>query len=139
MKGTFTARAIAWGINIKNEKERVEVVFQLKDQPVQRTWFGYLHLESCAERTLESLEYCGWDGVSLKRLDGMGTRDVNIVIEEETYEGKIRDKVQWVNEVRAIEQAPESTLDALEARLLKNRKPKAEDFEDPFAVPGGAS
>lgn len=137
MQGRFVARAVAWGITRAGKngdgKERAEVKFQLKDQPVQRVYHGYF-TENTAERTLQSLEYCGWDGVSLRAMNGMGTRDVELVIEEEIFEGKTRDVVRWVNEIKPMRVAADDDIAALEARVLKNRKPKTEEtFDDPFA------
>jgi hypothetical protein len=61
------------------------------------SWRGYF-TDATAERTLESLESAGWDGTSLKRLDGLGSRPCVLVIEdEEGSDGKIYSKVQWVN------------------------------------------
>ncbi len=137
MKGTFIARAVSWGITKSSTgKQRAEVKFQIKDQQVQRTWYGYF-TENTAERTLKSLEYCGWNGGSLKEFArgpefdcGMGSRDVELDIFEETFEGETRDKIRWVNEIKRIVSLPSDELDELDARLLKNRKQPA---QDPFA------
>lgn len=139
MKGTFDASPVSWGITKSSTgKERAEVVLQLKNEPVRRTWYGYFATPENAERTLESLEFMGWDGKSLKNLKLDPNSVVSIVIEEETYEGKIRDKVQWINKIRTVENIPVSDIDALEARVLKGRVAKValeEKFDDPFALP----
>lgn len=142
MKGNYIARAVTWGINVKNEKERAEVVFQIKDMPVRRTAYLYMHTEATFERTIESLKYCGWDGVDLRKLTGMGSQDVELVIDEEINPrtGEVQDKVQWVNEIRKVEQAPDDVIARLQAKLNRSAAPPQEEEVDPFAAPvGGAS
>ena len=62
------------------------------------TWFGYF-TRAALERTVESLRYCGWIGHDINRMreDGMGSKEPEIVVEHEEYEGKVRARVQWVN------------------------------------------
>lgn len=80
--------------------EQVVVSFEIAEGEAkgQRiTWRGFF-TEKTHERTLESLEYAGWDGVSLQRLDGLGSKPCVLVIEdEEGQDGKMYPKVKWVN------------------------------------------
>lgn len=61
------------------------------------SWYGYLS-DATADRTLESLRICGWDGDELdEELPGMGKFKVSLVVDADEYEGKIRNRVRWVN------------------------------------------
>jgi hypothetical protein len=76
------------------------------------SWYGYFS-EKTVERTIEALRFCGWTGNDLSDLSEIGGRDdvrVNLVIQNEEYEGKVRAKVQWVNRAGGIAMA--NPLDA---------------------------
>jgi len=83
-----------------NGTEQVVVSFEIAsgESAGQRiSWRGFFTEKTC-ERTLESLEYAGWDGVSLARLAGLGSKPCVIVVEhEDGQDGKTYAKVQWVN------------------------------------------
>ena len=83
-----------------NGTEQVVVSFEIAngDAAGQRiSWRGYF-TEKTHERTLDSLEHAGWDGVSLAKLSGLGSKPCVIVIDhEEGTDGKTYAKVQWVN------------------------------------------
>lgn len=61
-------------------------------------WYGYF-TDRTTERTLESLRICGWFGDDITNLTGIGegSHVVELVIEHETYNGRVTAKVQWVN------------------------------------------
>lgn len=59
--------------------------------------------EKTIERTLESLEYCGWNGYSIAELDGLGSKEVEIVLDYEEYEGKQYLRVKWINKPRGAQ------------------------------------
>ncbi len=82
-------------------KEQVAVRFKIeggKDDCEEIVWFGYF-TDKTAERTLESLRYCGWDTFDLGDLSAevIGRNIVQIVVEHENYQGKVYAKVAWVN------------------------------------------
>jgi hypothetical protein len=84
-------------------KEQVYVDFELISGEAKGQhlgWYGYF-TENTAERTLESLEYCGWDGNSIRELRGLGSKEVELVVEYERNEqdGKEYLRVRWVNKV----------------------------------------
>lgn len=80
--------------------EQVVVGFEIAEGDFRGrriSWRGYF-TDATAERTLESLENAGWDGVSLRRLDGLGSRPCVLVIEdEEGNDGNTYSRVKWVN------------------------------------------
>jgi hypothetical protein len=100
MQGTFKARAKEWALGLSStSKEQVAVLFEItqgEHAGKAVTWFGYF-TENTTERTLDSLRHCGWDGDNFVELKGLDANEVEIVVEEEEYEGKRRTKVQWVN------------------------------------------
>lgn len=77
----------------------VNALFTLKDGPDKgKQITAYLYLtEKTKARTCESLMHCGWTGADFNALPGFGTKDVYLVIEHDTYEGKTNAKVKWVN------------------------------------------
>src|SRR5262245_29064894 len=79
--------------------EQVAVSFEILDGPEKGksiTWYGYF-TEKTVDRTLESLEHCGWDGESLSSHSTACNLEVSIVVTHETFEGKTSAKVKWVN------------------------------------------
>lgn len=110
-------------------KEQVAVLFQVRDgQPhagEKITWYGYF-TEATTDRTLESLEYCGWDGEGLtdESLNSIGNvdTDVELVIDDEPdLEGKMRARVRWVNKPGGRGIAVKQALSTAEAQAFDQR------------------
>lgn len=60
-------------------------------------WFGYF-ADGSEDRTIESLRFCGFKGDDFATaIAGPLDQEVQIQVEHETYEGKVRAKVAWVN------------------------------------------
>lgn len=104
-KRTYRARAAVWGLGESGTgKEQVAVEFKVLTEGAAEqslTWYGYF-TDGAIEKTIESLRNCGWQGDDLSQLDGLGANEVDIVVEDETYEGKTTARVQWVNKVGAL-------------------------------------
>ena len=98
--GTYEARPITAALgSTKGDKPCVGVEFELLDTGAHISWFGYF-TEKTTERTIESLRFCGWTGQDLDNLSEIGAKEkltVQLVIEQEEYEGKVTAKVQWIN------------------------------------------
>jgi len=96
--GHYLAKAIEWKLGITSKGgEQIGVLFQLKDSGQTIVWYGYF-TEKTTERTLESLEYMGWDGVDITDPKGLDKNEVQLVIEQEQNdEGKFFPRVRWVN------------------------------------------
>lgn len=98
----YVARAEQWGLGETDTgKEQVAVGFQILTQDADIpyiTWHGYF-TDKAADRTIESLRICGWEGDDLTNLQGLDKNEVELVIEDEEYDGKVRPKVRWVNRV----------------------------------------
>lgn len=123
MAGTHRARATEWQLGISSTgKEQIGVMFELVGGPHDGkhiTWFGYF-TDNTVDRTLESLRHCGWDSDNLAELDGLAANEVELVVEDEEYEGKVRSKVKWVNRVSRLqmkEQMSPAQVQAFAARL----------------------
>lgn len=62
-------------------------------------WRGYF-TEKTTERTIESLRFMGFEGDDLTNLVGLDTLEVDLVVEDEEYEGKTYERVQFINKPR---------------------------------------
>jgi len=100
-EGTFKARAVEAVLGTTSKGgEQVAVQFQILEGEAQGqyiTWWGFF-TEKTTERTLESLEHCGWTGDDLSNLEGIDRHEVYLVIEHEMdQQGELRARVRWVN------------------------------------------
>lgn len=99
------ARTGEWDLGTSEKgTEQIAVLFDYLDgngEAGSITWFGYF-TDGTWQRTLDSLRYMGWQGDDLGVLDGLDTNEVELVLDEETYQGKTRVKVQWVNRLQAL-------------------------------------
>jgi hypothetical protein len=105
LKGTHRARAgeVALGVK-KSGKEHVAVMFTITQGDAKgRTisWDGYFS-DGAVVRTLESLRHCGWTGETLGDLSGIGDVEVDLVIDDEEYNGKTYDRVKWINKPQQL-------------------------------------
>ena len=97
----------------KNETPAMQIVFQIQDEGPHQgdtiRWDGWL-TEKAQDRTIESLQHCGWTGDDVSvfardgaPLQGLDLNDVELVVEMESYEKegetKHAAKVQWVNRI----------------------------------------
>lgn len=134
LEGTHRAKAVEWALGTSQSgTEQIAVAFEiLSDSHKGRkiTWFGYFS-EAALERTLSALRTCGWAEScdSIAELTGMGSAEVDLVIEDEVYEGKTRARIKWVNKVGAISlknpmthQQKLSLSERLRAAAIKSRE-----------------
>jgi len=92
--GRYRARAIDgdYGKSSKGTPQ-VVVLFELENG-VRRTWYGYLS-EKAADYTLDSLRACGV--TDLESLAGLGSTEVELVLETEVFDGRENQRVRYVN------------------------------------------
>lgn len=93
---------------------------------------AYLYLsEKALERTEKSLRACGWVGDDVSELmrDGVGLKEVELVVEDEEYQGKVRTKVKWINALRKQMEADKAKELAMS---LRKKFKGVESEEDPF-------
>jgi hypothetical protein len=119
------ARPKSWGLN--EEREQFEIVFETPSGTI--TWWGGFKTEAAKKYTENQMMKCGWcgdwDDLTLS------TNPVSILVEEETYNGKTRQKVKAVgNGGGEGQRAPK---DPVKARSLIDRlKGGAKHPSDPF-------
>lgn len=101
-EGNYRARVKSadFGFTSKGT-EQVQVVFDILDPDYDGQtviWWGYFS-EKTAERTMQSLRYCGWKGDDVTNLTGINDNEVEIVVEHNEYNGKTNARVAWVNRI----------------------------------------
>lgn len=98
--GKYRGRATNWALGTTSTgKEQVAVAFSLLDDHVTGqsiTWYGYF-TDGTFDRTIGSLRHCGWEGDDLTDLQGLDANEVELVVEQEEYNGQWAAKVKWVN------------------------------------------
>jgi hypothetical protein len=123
-KGTYAARATEAGLGKTSKgSEQVAVQFEIVDGEYagrRLTWYGYF-TDKTVDRTLESLEHCGWDGKSIQDLAGITRNEVAIVVDHEPDDkGNIRARIRCVNSQGGLamkERLDLGAMVALEQRL----------------------
>jgi len=122
--GYHTGKAISGAPCLTSQgRDQVAVEFEFIGGPndgKRSTWYGSF-TEKSADRTLESLMVAGWDGESLERLDGLGTTQVTLVVESDTYGGEARNRIAWVNRMQGSGPAIKQRMDAGRAQSLTER------------------
>lgn len=103
-EGVYKARAVSMTVGKSSKKGTpgVTVVFRLgegpsKDQFIE--WQGYI-TEGSRDRTIESLDLCGFDGTDPKTIT---LKEVSLVIAHESFTSEkgnltVTAKVQWIND-----------------------------------------
>lgn len=93
--------AAALGYTLKGN-EQIAVMFETLDPAGERiTWYGFF-TDKTTDRTLQSLRYCGWAGADLsdfceEQLPAGFDKEVELDVQNNEWEGKIRLQVAWVN------------------------------------------
>ena len=103
--GTYTARIVDYGICATKAgapQARVTLEFMEDGQKRQLTWFSGFG-DKQIKHTLKALVICGLNCAIEELADGLDcngldlTKDVAIIVEHDTYEGKVSAKVCWIN------------------------------------------
>ncbi len=146
--GTYRAKAsgnCVLGTSKNKGTPYLEFYFQILDgenKGGRVRWTGYF-TENTSERSIQSLQVCGWQGEDLSdfedgELHGLDACDVEIVVELEEYEDqegntKRSPRVQWVNRAGGFlntesamnPQAAKSFGDRMRGLVLKSREKNA--------------
>ena len=123
-KGKHEARPLkfTFGQSAKKKTDMVSVEFEFVsglNAGKRIAWDGYF-TENTAKRTMDALEYCGWDGIDLAKLDGFGTRNVELVVDEEQgTNGNMYPRVAFVN--RLVSRGPGIVFGQGEVQSLSQR------------------
>lgn len=119
---SMLATVVNYGIP-ETDKEHLQVLVEFAaaevdgQPPVQKFWYGSLH-PNARKYTLEGLFACGMKGNDPTILLEPGAleigRTVEIVVGPDTYNGKTRERVKWVNPPGASRRA--APMDVVKAR-----------------------
>ena len=105
-KGKYRARAdrqVEFGTS-GNGSDYCVIDFEITEGELRgdhiKAWLYFT--EKARDRSIEALRTCGctFPGNDVTNTEGIDTNEVEIVVEHETYEGKLRDKVKWINSLR---------------------------------------
>lgn len=127
IQGIFKARAVEWGLGCTDKgSEYIAVSFEILEGEhagKRVTWPGYF-TDKTTDRTIDSLRYCGWSCDNIAALTGMGTADVEIVVEVEDYQArdgawKKASRVRWVNRPSSLQ--VRGAMDAAAAKSFAER------------------
>lgn len=98
--GTYLATAVEGALGYADTgTPYIGVLFSLKEAGVKLTWRGFF-TEKTQERTFEALRACGWKGDDLSEITFPQGNEVEVVVKQEEWEGKVHPRIQWVNAVR---------------------------------------
>lgn len=125
LEGLHPARCTGFEHGVSKEKntQSVRLHFRITDGEHKHrsvAWDGWLS-EAAAERTAEQLGFCGWDGVSMARLNGITRREVLLdIVSEENPEkpGQYFPKVNWVRRLGVKPLPVERRMAPLDVRML---------------------
>lgn len=96
----YLAKATEWALGETDKgNEQIAVNFDILTPDAEVStivWYGYF-TDKTWERTVESLRHMGWTGTDLADVNGLDANEVELVVEDETYEGKTFPRVRWVN------------------------------------------
>lgn len=104
-QGNYVAKAVNWDFGVSDKgTEYIAVEFMITEGEhagQRRTWRGFF-TDKTAERTIQSLRYCGWAGDNLMQIDDLGKNLVQVVINHESYDGKTFDRISFVNRLGGL-------------------------------------
>jgi hypothetical protein len=117
-KAVVTAKELT---TTRNGGEQVVVTFELREGPSTGEtikYYGNLSA-AAAEYTLKNLRICGWKSDDIRELDTVGDDEVQLNIQEDTYNGNTALKVKFINPLTMASKftVEPSQADALAARL----------------------
>jgi hypothetical protein len=145
--GKYRGRPVAAALGLASTgTEQIAVQFDLVDPPGERiTWYGYF-TDATTERTIESLRHCGWRDpnndlsvfVAGEPLPVGFDQEVELVVQQEAYNGKTQTKVAFVNGGGGL--ALKNALDKGQAQSFAERMKRQIDALDRAAGrPSGGS
>jgi len=108
-EGSFIADLISWEYGYtKNDLPQLALGFRLVDGPdAGRMINAYRNFaDKAIKHTLDAMTVLGWDGESLESPEGLGTKQVMLVIKHEEYQGKWSAKVQYINSLTRLNSKP---------------------------------
>lgn len=117
--GTYRGVATEWGLGTSNNgTEQIAVRFNLPDVRESITWYGYF-TDDAFPITMKALRTMGWTGQDLEDIYGLDANEVQLVVEHESYDGRTRPKVRWVNPMGNL--SLKAPMDAARAKAFSAR------------------
>ena len=99
--GTYRARAHGEGAELSTSSNKgtpqVVVPFALEGGETI-SWVGFL-TDAALPFTVKSLRIAGWQGDDFFDLTSLGSKECELVIADEEYNGEVRSRVQYINEI----------------------------------------
>ena len=102
-EGKYRACASAAALGVTSTgKDQIAVEFTfLEPMGQKKTWYGFF-TDAAFDFTIAALRACGWTGSDLSdfaagALPDSMTREVEIVIRHQEYQGKVTDRIAFVN------------------------------------------
>lgn len=149
--GKYKARAIDGALGESGEKKTpcVDVMFRIEEGDhagEEIGWQGWM-TDKAVKTTFRALRNMGWQGDNVTELVGIDQNIVELDVQRETYEGKTRTKVKWVNRPGGFRASPLATdqAKAIAAKFkgyaIESRKeaaksgPAAHEKEAPARTP----
>jgi hypothetical protein len=111
MPGEYTGKVTDYGISeTKAGMPQVFIKFTFNENGKSLTWFGGLSSDKALDFSGKNLIRCGFRGTDLTVLangvaaNALNTnKDLQLVVENETYEGKTRTKIKFINEIGGVQ------------------------------------
>lgn len=130
--GRYIGRAKSWGFGVASTgTEQIGASLEIEEGEYtgkRLPWYGFLNSEENAKRTMKAMRVCGWDGVGpVTKAQGLDKNKVEIVVENDEYNGEVRSRVAWVNAIGvALKPMNEAQEEALNARLARWQTPSSD-------------
>lgn len=126
--GTWRARSTGAKLAAGKSAEQVAIGWVFLDGPFKDdtiTSYGSLS-DAAIDRTIEGMRHAGWEGDNLADLSTIKGKVARLVIEEEEWNGKIKQKVAWINGLGGEGPAvkSENVVDGKQAEQLAARMKK---------------
>lgn len=127
--GTYKAKIVSAGLteNQKGEAQaRVDFVLEGGEAAV---WFGGFSSEKAMGYTVKQLTNAGWTTDDLGDLPTIIGAEVEIVVQDDEYNGKVRQRVKYINGPRPVldAEATAGFAASMKARIAKARAAKGND------------
>lgn len=123
-KGTYRARAVNAKLGQGKNAPQVGIEFELLGDAAlsgrRISYYGSFS-DAAMEFTLRALRTCGWRGDDVSSLIGITDNEVSLVIDQEEWEGKTRNKVKWVNPLGGLAMKAELAEDEAKKFAAKMR------------------
>jgi hypothetical protein len=141
--GRYTAKVIEAGVGQDKNNEPQPFMKLQTEAGETITWYGSLKSEKAQEIAVKAAVTAGftgrdWDDFS-RGVSSFKTVSVSITVEDETYNGKTRTKVKWINPIKTMDYMSAAEVKAkvssasLFAQIRSENKPSKPSTEDvPF-------